>query len=38
MAKPRIMVVEDDRIIADHIEITLNNLGYGVTAMVGSGG
>jgi PAS domain S-box-containing protein len=37
MAKPRIMVVEDDRIIADHIEITLNNLGYGVTAMVGSG-
>jgi len=37
MAKSRVMVVEDDRIIADHIQATLNSLGYGVTALVSSG-
>jgi CheY-like chemotaxis protein len=37
MADPKVMVVEDDRIIAGHIQATLNSLGYSVTALVSSG-
>lgn len=37
MADPKVMVVEDDRIIAGHIQVTLNSLGYSVTALVSSG-
>lgn len=37
MAEIKILVVEDDRIIADDIQITLNNLGYAVSSVVSSG-
>ena len=37
MKKPRILVVEDDRIIARSLRMTLEQLGYEVTAMASTG-
>jgi len=37
MATPKILVVEDERIIGRSIELTLNRQGYEVTAVVASG-
>jgi len=37
MAKPKIMIVEDDRILAMGLQIQLNNWGYDVPAAVPSG-
>jgi CheY-like chemotaxis protein len=35
--KPRIMIVEDERITAEDIHDILTHLGYSVTAVVSSG-
>lgn len=37
MEKGRIMIVEDIRLIAEDIKVSLTNLGYAVTAVVPSG-
>ena len=37
MAQVKVLIVEDDRIVADDIRNSLQNLGYGVTSMVPSG-
>ena len=37
MSKERILVVEDDGILAAHLEKTLEQLGYQVTGLVSSG-
>jgi CheY-like chemotaxis protein len=37
MEKGRIMIVEDIRLIAEDIKVSLTNLGYAVTAVVSSG-
>ena len=37
MARPQILVVEDERIIAQNIQNILNNLGHGISGLVSSG-
>jgi len=37
MAKTRILVVEDESIVAKDIQMSLKNLGYAVSAVVSSG-